>query len=130
MHEMSLMYDILQMIQDDAVKHGIIKIEKIELTVGEICNAMPDALMMAFEVFKEQNQYFISDNSELIIEIEKAVAQCVVCQKRYVPDNRISFCPDCDMPSGKIISGEKLQVLSYEGRKCIEDYIADRRSDK
>ena len=117
MHEMALMNDILQMIQEDAAKHGIIKIEKIELTVGEISNAMPDALMMAFEVFKEQNHHFFTDSSQLIIEIEKAVAECCVCQKRYVPDNRISFCPDCDMPSGKIISGENLQVLSYEGRE-------------
>ena len=115
MHEMALMGDILQIIQEDAFSHGITKIEKVELTVGEISNAMPDALVMAFEVFKEQNQHFIDGDAQLVIHMEKAEAECIFCSKKYVPDNRISICPECDMPSGKIISGETFQVLSYEG---------------
>ena len=44
MHEMALMGDILQLVHEDAAARGIEKIEKIELMVGEISNAMPDAL--------------------------------------------------------------------------------------
>lgn len=117
MHEMALMIDILQVIQVDALKHGIKRVDKVELTVGEISNAMPEALMAAFDVFKVQNRHIFSESAQLFIEIEKAEAECIVCQRKYVPDNRISFCPDCDMPSGKIISGDILQILSYEGRE-------------
>lgn len=117
MHEMALMGDILQIIQEDAFSQGVTRIEKIELTVGEISNAMPDALEMAFEIFKEQNLHFFDEDAQLVIHIEKAEAECIFCAKKYVPDNRISFCPDCEMPSGKIISGESFQVLSYEGRE-------------
>lgn len=117
MHEMALMGDILQIIQEDAHSQGIRRIEKVELTVGEISNAMPEALEMAFELFKEQNRNFIDEAAELIIHIEKAEAECIFCEKKYEPDQRISICPDCGMPSGKIISGESFQVLSYEGRE-------------
>lgn len=119
MHEMALMGDILQIIQEDASAKRITKVEKIELTVGEISNALPDALIMAFHVFKEQNLHFFDEHAELIIHIEKAEAECLFCSKKYVPDNKISICPYCDMPSGKIISGESFQVLSYEGREAF-----------
>ena len=75
MHEMALMGDILQIIQEDAESQGITRIEKVELTVGEISNAMPDALIMAFEVFKEQNQHFIDGDAQLVIHMEKAEAE-------------------------------------------------------
>ncbi|WP_210365063.1 hydrogenase maturation nickel metallochaperone HypA [Bacillus sp. REN3] len=117
MHEMALMGDILQIIQEDAAGKGITIIQNIELTVGEISNAMPEALMMAFEVYKGQNGDFFDEEAELVIHIEKAEAECIFCSTKYVPDSRISFCPICKMPSGKIISGESFQVLSYEGRE-------------
>lgn len=117
MHEMALMGDILQIVQDDAAGQGIDIIEKVELTVGEISNAMPDALMMAFDVYKGQFSSLFDEAATLIIHIEKAEAECIFCSRKYVPDNRLSVCPVCDLPSGKIISGESFQVLSYEGRK-------------
>jgi hydrogenase nickel incorporation protein HypA/HybF len=116
MHEMALMGEILLIIQDDASKKGITRIEKVELTVGEISNAMPEALTMAFDIFKEQNPLLIDEDAQLVIHMEKAEAECILCSQKYVPSDRLAFCPDCDMPSGKIISGENFQILSYEGR--------------
>jgi hydrogenase nickel incorporation protein HypA/HybF len=118
MHEMALMGEVIHIIKDDAASKRIIKIDMVELLVGEISNAMPEALMMAFDVYKEQNTHFIEKNARIVIQIEKALAECNLCSKSYVPDNRISFCPDCGLPSGKIISGESLRILSYEGSEC------------
>lgn len=116
MHEMALMGEILLIIQDNASTKGITMIEKVELTVGEISNTMPEALRMAFDIFKEQNPFLIDHDAQLVIHMEKAIAECILCSKKYVPSDRLAFCPDCEMPSGKIISGEDFQVLSYEGR--------------
>jgi hydrogenase nickel incorporation protein HypA/HybF len=118
MHEMALMGEVIHIIKEDAASKRIIKIDMVELLVGEISNAMPEALMMAFDVYKEQNAHFIDKNARIVIQIEKAVAECILCSKSYVPDNRISFCPVCDLPSGKIVAGESFQILSYEGSGC------------
>lgn len=115
MHEIALMGEILQLVQDDAANRGISKIESIELLVGQLSNAMPEALMMAFDIYKHQNRDAIAEYATVSIEIELAEAECVVCRKTYAPEERITFCPDCNLPSGKIISGETLQVLSYQG---------------
>ncbi|MFS0784711.1 hydrogenase maturation nickel metallochaperone HypA [Bacillus sp. 1P06AnD] len=115
MHEMALMGDILNLIQENAETKKITTIEKVELLVGELSNALPDALQMAFSIYREQNPQFISRKAVLAITVEEAEAECVVCGEHYYPDQRISICPICSMPSGKLISGESFQVLSYEG---------------
>ena len=115
MHEMALMGDILNIIIEDAEQKGIKQFNKIELIVGELSNAMPDALKMAFAIYKEQNPQLFSEDASLHIEHEEALSECIFCQTTYKPDLKISICPSCNMPSGKLISGETFQVLSYEG---------------
>jgi hydrogenase nickel incorporation protein HypA/HybF len=115
-HEMSLMGEILLIIQKDATAKDIKKLDRVELMVGEVSNVLPDALYMAFEIYKEQNPHFINENATLIIQHEEAHAECILCGKSYKPDQRIALCPDCKMPSGKITSGETFQVLTYEGK--------------
>ncbi len=116
MHEMSLMGDVLNIIQEDALKKGVKMLDKVELIIGEVSNVLPDAIRMAFDIFKEQNPHFINRDAILQIHFEKAEAKCVLCGKVYQPEQRIAQCPDCRLPSGKVTSGETFQVLSYEGR--------------
>ncbi|MGJ7909500.1 hydrogenase maturation nickel metallochaperone HypA [Neobacillus sp. LXY-1] len=115
MHEMSLMGDIIQLVQEDAEAKGIKRLEKIELLVGEIANAMPDALRMAFAIIREQNPQLFSETAELVIHLEEAKAECVLCGHVYRPEQKIALCPQCNIPSGRMLSGETFQVLSYEG---------------
>ncbi|MFJ7736288.1 hydrogenase maturation nickel metallochaperone HypA [Lysinibacillus sp. NPDC097287] len=115
MHEMALMGDILNIIIEDAEKKDIKQFNKIELIVGELSNAMPDALKMAFEIYKDQNSHLFSEGAILHIQHEEAIAECIFCNTEYKPELKISICPSCNMPSGKLISGETFQVLSYEG---------------
>lgn len=117
MHEMALMGEILRVIETSSKEKGIGKIEKVELIVGEVSNVMPDALTMAFDIFKEQNPHFICQEAQLVMHIEEAQAECVLCNNKYKPDQRIAICPDCQFPSGKITAGERFEILSYEGRE-------------
>ena len=115
MHEMALMGDILNIIIKDAEEKGIKQFSRIDLIVGELSNAMPDALEMAFEVYKDQNAQLFTKDAVLHIQQEEALSECVFCQMVYKPDFKISICPSCQLPSGKLISGETFQVLAYEG---------------
>jgi hydrogenase nickel incorporation protein HypA/HybF len=115
MHEMALMGDILNLVQEDAMTRNIKKLKMIELLVGELSNAMPDALQMAFTIYKEQNKALFTADAELRMVIEEAEAECIFCHVKYKPDMKITICPACQMPSGKLTAGETFQVLSYEG---------------
>ncbi|MGG5253909.1 hydrogenase maturation nickel metallochaperone HypA [Neobacillus sp. SM06] len=115
MHEMALMGDILQIVQADAAQKGMIKIDRVDLIVGELANALPEALQMAFAIFREQNPYLFTESAEMFIHFEKASAKCVICGETYRPNQKIALCPNCKIPSGKILTGETFQILSYEG---------------
>ncbi|MCF6092737.1 hydrogenase maturation nickel metallochaperone HypA [Microaerobacter geothermalis] len=115
MHEMALMGDILNLVLRDATQRGIKEVNRVSLTVGELSNAMPEALEMAFDIFKAQGIERISRNAQLTIIHEPAWARCTICEKEYKPDRRIAVCPSCSLPTGKLISGETLAIESYEG---------------
>lgn len=115
MHEMALMGDILQLVENDARSRNFQKIDKIELIVGELSNALPDALEMAFEVFSARRLAMLTEESQLFIIKEAAEATCSVCGHEYEPDARISICPECGLPSGQLTKGETFKVQSYEG---------------
>ncbi|WP_071394480.1 hydrogenase maturation nickel metallochaperone HypA/HybF [Bacillus tuaregi] len=117
MHEMALMADILNIVQEDAHSKGIKKLTVVEIIVGELSNAMPDALQMAFAVYKEQNPSLFTTSATLLIHIEEALAECVLCHTIYKPGQKLSFCPQCHFPSGKMTAGETFQILSYEGER-------------
>jgi hydrogenase nickel incorporation protein HypA/HybF len=115
MHEMALMGDILNIVFDDAKNKKYSKVKRITLIVGELSNALPDALEMAFDINKAQGHAMLDSNSQLNIIFEKAEAQCIFCDKVYRPSQRIASCPECDMLGGKVISGETFKVETYEG---------------
>jgi hydrogenase nickel incorporation protein HypA/HybF len=115
MHEMALMGDILNIIQDDLQQRKCSKVTKIEVIVGDICNAMPDALEMAFDIYKTQSIPFLDAESKLVLIREEAKAKCYICEEEYVPDQKLALCPNCKIPSGQLISGETFKVYSYEG---------------
>ncbi len=115
MHEMALMGEIIRLIESDAKEREIKKVEKVELVVGDLSNALPDALQMAFEFYKLQELDFLDSNVTLLIIREKAKAKCISCDLEYEPDFRIAICPICDAPSGKLIAGESFAIKSYTG---------------
>lgn len=115
MHEMALMGDILKIVGTSAEKQKIHKVRKVHLIVGDLSNALPDALELAFDIYKRQGVSFLDEQSELVIKREAAKAVCAICETEYIPDQRIAVCPECHIPTGKLISGETFKVDSYEG---------------
>lgn len=50
MHELSLIYGLIEMIVNDAAARGISRIALVRLVVGKCYGALPEALQFAFEV--------------------------------------------------------------------------------
>ncbi len=115
MHEIGLMGDILNLIKDDIKTKNIKKVKEIELIVGDLSNALPDALFMALDIYKTQEIEFLDKDTKLTIIREKAKANCSICNTEYEPEYQITICPNCNLPSGKIIQGETFKINSYNG---------------
>ncbi|QIC49923.1 hydrogenase maturation nickel metallochaperone HypA [Lysinibacillus sphaericus] len=115
MHEMSLMYEIIQLVSEDAKLRGFQKVKQIQVIVGDLSNVLPDALELAFLFLCKERAGLLNEESQLTIIREKAISQCQNCLFKFEPDSRIALCPKCNLLDGLIISGEKFQVEFYEG---------------
>jgi len=54
MHELTLMQSVLQTVEQDAAQHGINRINKVKLVIGQLTMALPDSLIFAFEALKPE----------------------------------------------------------------------------
>lgn len=121
MHEMSLMYEIIQLVSKDAKSRGFQKVKQIQVIVGDLSNVLPDALELAFFYFCKKEAGLLAEDSQLKIIQEKAITQCQSCLHKFEPDFRVALCPKCGLLSGLLISGETFQVESYEGSENVEN---------
>lgn len=115
MHEMALMGEIVELLEQDAMIRNIHAITRVEVKVGTLSNVLPEALEMAFDAYKLQPTNRLTETAQLIIHIEQAKAVCVICGQEYEPASRIAQCPSCQFLGGKMVAGETFQLLAYEG---------------
>lgn len=121
MHEMSLMYEIIQLVSKDAKSRGFRRVKQVQVIVGDLSNVLPDALEAAFFYFRKENLGLLDEYSQLEIVREKATTQCQTCLHEFEPDFRIALCPKCGLLNGLLISGETFRVESYEGCDVFEN---------
>jgi len=116
MHEMGLMTEIITLLDQSARQNKIAKITRVNLVVGKMTAALPDALQLAFEALKTEDLF--SPQAELEIEERETVAQCLNCGNSFtVPDNYLFICPACQSLKVKITSGRELYIAGYEGEE-------------
>lgn len=115
MHELALMGDVLDIVEKDARRRGFSAVTNVTLLVGTLAGALPDALDMAFAMFKAEGTTMLAKDAVLTIVQEEAKAYCPLCGSTYVPEQRLAVCPACAVPSGRLLAGETFQVQTYEG---------------
>ncbi|GAV25082.1 hypothetical protein ciss_10150 [Carboxydothermus islandicus] len=112
MHETALMESVLVILRESAKANGIQKVTKVKLKVGELTNALPEALELAFEAAKGD---LLAQDAILEIEPVKAQILCRNCQKISTIDWLNYYCSHCLSSNVKIIAGDELLIDYYEG---------------
>ncbi len=65
MHEASIIMGVIDTVTKQCVKEGYSKINTIRLRIGKASNILPDALLFAFDIVKQDS---IAESAELLIE--------------------------------------------------------------
>lgn len=111
MHEMSLMGGVFEVIEQTISQHNVKRVLQVKLKVGELTNAEPDALQMAFEAYCKDT---ICEGAELIVERVSVHARCRNCQDEFAVQSMFFLCPNCQHANIEIINGEELLLESLE----------------
>ncbi len=111
MHEMSLMGGVFEVIEQTLAQHDIKRVLQVKLKVGELTNAEPDALNMAFEAYSKDTR---CEGAELIVERVPVRGRCRTCHGEFALATMIFLCPMCQSSAIDVIQGEELLLESLE----------------
>ncbi|GIM27738.1 putative hydrogenase nickel incorporation protein HypA [Clostridium polyendosporum] len=112
MHEVSIMGDIFNIVNENIVNYKMKKVNKILLKVGEFTCVQEDALQFAFEAFSKDT---VAEGAELIIDRVEATAKCSNCEEIFKITFVNKICPKCQTFSNNIVTGYELLLQEIEG---------------
>jgi hydrogenase nickel incorporation protein HypA/HybF len=113
MHEVSILENAIEIIQEVAKEKNLKKITSIVFSVGELSGASTEALHFAFQSISPGT---ILENSELIINKIKAISKCNSCETEFEVSNQNRFCPNCNEFARNTISGQELFIEKIIGQ--------------
>lgn len=110
-HEMSLMGGVFEVMEKALSNHEVKRVLQVKLKVGELTNAEPDALLMAFEAFSKDT---LCEGAELIVERVPLRGCCRNCHQEFTVKTMVFICPNCGDTGIEVIHGEELLIESLE----------------
>ena len=114
MHELGIMTGVLDAVQTSARQAGADRVLKVSLSVGEMTEAIEDALRFAFEALSEQQEYALCAGAELDIAMVRPRSRCLECGAEYDHDRFHMLCPECGSFATELVAGRELQIDSIE----------------
>lgn len=113
MHELGIMTGVMEAVDKSARDAGAEKVLTVTLSVGEMTEAIEDALRFAFEALAE-GEYELCREAVLEINMIKPRSKCLECGSEYEHDRFHMLCPSCGSFATTLLAGKELQIDSIE----------------
>ena len=111
MHETSIVLSIISIVEDEARKRRVSRINTVTLCVGELASIEENTLRGCFEIAVENSMLA---EAELVIEPVEAVFSCNCCGVTVTGRSGPDSCPGCQCSSLNLKQGRELYVKSFE----------------
>jgi hydrogenase nickel incorporation protein HypA/HybF len=113
MHELGIMYHIVEKVLRVVETNQLTEVETIVLQVGELSSVVPRYLHACFPAAADGT---VLENAKLEIEILTANGICQSCRKVYSLLQHSRVCPECKGEEFEMISGGEFYIK--EIRAC------------
>ncbi len=111
MHEYSIVQNLLDLCEQNAVANNATKVHRVVVGIGEMSSVEPQLLKTAFDTFKLDT---IASDAMMEIQRTSLKAECFDCSADFVPTMSDFLCPKCGSANTKLVSGDELLLLSLE----------------
>lgn len=109
MHELSIVLNIIDIAESEAVKAGAVAVRRIELNIGKLSAVEP----MAFEVaWKQAVRNTMLEHAGLVTNYVPGKGKCTECGTVFGMNELFDPCPACGSFFSEVIEGRELQVKS------------------
>jgi hydrogenase nickel incorporation protein HypA/HybF len=112
MHELSLATEVVRIICEEAARHGLRRVERFRLEVGQLRAVVPEMLRSGLE-FPSQGTSAEGAQVELL-EIPGR-ARCHGCGTEFDTPDILLVCPKCGRIGGEVLAGSELHIVELEG---------------
>jgi len=111
MHEVSLIENVIALVELERVKQDFARVNMIKLRVGALGHAEPEALRFCFDAVATGT---IAEGSRLEIEIIPGEGWCADCRSNVPLLERFGACPVCAGGHVSMTGGDDLRLAEME----------------
>lgn len=108
---MSLVQNIIDIVEQEMDRHGVEKLKAIHLAVGRMSAVVPEQLTLCFEILTSQTRLA---GTALSIRMVPLTYQCGDCLKEFTSEGITGNCPSCNSENLELIFGRELKIESIE----------------
>jgi hydrogenase nickel incorporation protein HypA/HybF len=111
-HELSIAQSLLDIVVQEAARHGVERVIRVGVKVGAFSAVVPSALKFSFDLIKENT---VAAEAELAIEEVPLTGLCQDCgQELEEMDSPIVDCPACGSNKIELTQGRELTISFIE----------------
>lgn len=114
MHELSLAYSILEIVESERERRGGKRITTIELEVGKLAGIDCNSLCFCIRTLLSHTA---SPNAEIDIAADIPQARCRKCGSKFVPETWFDSCPACGSHDREIDHGTEFRIRAIRIEK-------------
>ena len=112
MHELSIAQSLLDIVVQEAARHGVERVIRVGVRVGAFSAVVPSSLTFSFDLIKEGT---VAAGAELAIEEMPLTGLCQDCgQVLDNMDSPIEECPACGSNKIELTQGRELTIAYIE----------------
>ncbi len=113
MHELSLAYSVVELVEREVIRHGGGLVRSIELKIGTLSGVDCETFEYALSMVLEYSPFVLA---RVKIHSVEARAECSQCGCGYAPETLYTPCPQCGSHAARLLSGEefRLSALTLE----------------
>ena len=118
MHEMGIILHLARTLDETAEAEKLQKISQVTLQVGEVSGIMTELFCDCWDYFKVR--YPVISESQLKIEVLKAVTHCDDCSCEYETVKYGRICPKCGSEHTWLLTGNECIIKQVEAEEEVE----------
>lgn len=111
MHELSIACSLVKAAVDEATRHGVAHVVKLEVVLGALSGVEMDALMFCFPAVAQGT---VCEGARLNVEIEPGRGHCEGCGSNCEVLDFMSPCPQCGTWPIGIEGGREMRLRALE----------------
>lgn len=112
MHELGVVFKIIDSLKEVAETNDVSRISKVTLELGEVSTVIPDYLTECWEWAREKHS--LLKDTELQIDMLPAFSYCQDCRKEFGTVENGKTCPHCGSEDTFLLRGNEFIIKEIE----------------